>query len=228
MKNYASRIGIAFLLFLAVGILAGCNTTAKNNTRMSNTTSNTNTNSSYDYTDDKKLTLFLDMRKLWSDHVFWTREYIEAALAGTPDADAAAARLMKNQEDIGAAVATYYGDDAGDKLTALLKEHINIAVDIVAAAKAGDETKLDDANTRWEANAEEIATFLSQANPNWPKNTISEAMKKHLSTTADELKARQDKDYDEDVAAFDTVFEHILHMSDTLSAGIIKQFPDKF
>jgi hypothetical protein len=42
------------------------------------------------------------MRKLWSDHVFWTREYVIAAVDGTPDAQAAAARLLKNQEDIGA------------------------------------------------------------------------------------------------------------------------------
>jgi hypothetical protein len=45
------------------------------------------------------------MRKLWTDHVVWTREYIVAAVAGTPDAQPAASRLMKNQEDIGAAVA---------------------------------------------------------------------------------------------------------------------------
>ena len=81
-----------------------------------------------------ELTLRQDMRRLWSDHVIWTREYIVAAVANTADQQAAAARLMKNQEHIGAAVAAYYGKPAGDKLTALLKEHITIAVDLVAAA----------------------------------------------------------------------------------------------
>ena len=36
----------------------------------------------------------LALRKLWSDHVIWTREYIVAAVAGTPDADAAAGQLL--------------------------------------------------------------------------------------------------------------------------------------
>ena len=81
----------------------------------------------------------LALRKLWSDHVIWTRGYIIAAAAGTPDADAAAGRLLANQEDIGAAVAGFYGKDAGDRLTELLKEHILIAVDLVAAAKSGDQ-----------------------------------------------------------------------------------------
>ena len=34
------------------------------------------------------------LRKLWSDHVIWTRQYIVAAVAQTPDAGAAAGRLL--------------------------------------------------------------------------------------------------------------------------------------
>src|SRR5262245_28198927 len=82
-------------------------------------------------TPDPALVLRQDMRKLWSDHVIWTRGYIVAAVGDQPDQAAAASRLMKNQEDIGGAVAVYYGKPAGDKLTALLKEHIQIAVDLV-------------------------------------------------------------------------------------------------
>lgn len=50
-----------------------------------------------------------DMRKLWTDHVVWTRDYIVAAVGDQSDAQAAAGRLMKNQDDIGSAVAKYYG-----------------------------------------------------------------------------------------------------------------------
>ena len=58
------------------------------------------------------LALRQDMRKLWTDHVVWTRDYIVAAVGDQPDAQAAAGRLMKNQEDIGGAVASYYGKPA--------------------------------------------------------------------------------------------------------------------
>src|SRR5918994_1705256 len=57
-----------------------------------------------------------DMRKLWTDHVVWTRDYIVAALGDQPGAQAAANRLMKNQEDIGNAVAKFYGAAAGQQL----------------------------------------------------------------------------------------------------------------
>jgi len=169
-----------------------------------------------------------NMRRLWSDHVVWTRDYIIAAIADMPEADAASKRLLKNQEDIGNAVAAYYGKDAGDKLTSLLKEHISTAVDIVKFAKAGDKANQAQAEAKWKKNADDIAEFLSKANPNWPKATLASMMAKHLSTTTDELVARLTKNWDADVKAYDAVYDHIIVMADALSDGIIKQFPQKF
>lgn len=177
---------------------------------------------------DKQMALRMAMRKLWTDHVVWTREYIVAAVAGTPDAQAAATRLLQNQADIGNAVAGYYGKDAGDKLTSLLKDHIMIAVDLISAAKANDKAKFNDANAKWKQNGQDIADFLAGANPKWSKQDLEDMMVKHLATTTEEVVARLNKKYDDDVKAYDAVYDHILMMSDALSDGIIKQFPDKF
>src|SRR5262245_12156605 len=111
-------------------------------------------------------TLHQNMRALWSDHVIWTRAYVVAAVADQPDQQAAAARLMKNQEDIGAAVAAYYGQPAGATLTELLTAHISIAVDLIKAAKGGDKGAQQKADQLWHRNAEDIADFLTKANPN--------------------------------------------------------------
>lgn len=178
---------------------------------------------------DAAATLHQDMRKLWTDHVVWTRDYIIAAVDDKPDAKAAENRLMKNQDDIGAAVGKYYGASAGQQLTTLLKEHIAQAGDVVKAAKAGNKTALQQNSDKWEKNAVAIADFLSKANPqNWPRATLVDMMKKHLSTTTTEVQMRLNKDWDGDVRAFDAVYDHILMMSDALADGIVKQFPDKF
>ena len=116
----------------------------------------------------KAMALHDDMRRLWADHVVWTRLYIIGAVANDPSAPVALSRLMKNQEDIGNAVRPFYGDAAAAQLTSLLKQHINIAGELVAAAAAGNTTKAADADKRWHDNAVSIATFLSSANPNWP------------------------------------------------------------
>jgi hypothetical protein len=168
------------------------------------------------------------MRKLWSDHVFWTRLYIVAAAANDPSAQTASARLLRNQEDIGNAIVPYYGAAAGAKLTDLLKQHILIAVDLVGAAKAGDNAKVADADRRWHANADEIATFLSGANPNWPKATVLSMLNQHLALTTQEATARLQGRWADDASAFDAIYNEILTMSDALADGIVKQFPSRF
>lgn len=169
------------------------------------------------------------MRKLWEDHVTWTRLYIVSAAAGLPDAQATAERLLRNQADIGDAIKPFYGDAAGARLTALLRPHILIAADLVKAAKAGDTAAVQTESARWNANADEIADFLSGANPqNWPRQTLRSEMRHHLDLTLQEAQARLRGDWAADIAAYDAVHQHILGMSDVLSAGIVKQFPRRF
>jgi len=170
-----------------------------------------------------------NMRKLWEDHIIWTRGVIISVAAGLPDLDRTIQRLMQNQADIGNAVRPYYGDAAADKLTSMLKEHIAIAGNLLTAAKAGDSAQASDAKTRWYANANEIAAFLTSANPkHWPLDVTKDLMKTHLDTTMDEAVARLKGDWPADIAAFDKVHMHILKMADALSMGIIRQFPEKF
>lgn len=170
-----------------------------------------------------------DMRKLWEDHVTWTRLYIVSAAAGLPDAQPTAQRLLDNQRDIGNAVAQFYGKAAGDKLTALLRDHILIAADLVTAAKAGDNAKVGTLNKKWHDNANDIAAFLHGANPNnWPLATLQSAMKTHLDQTLDEATHQLHHDYPASIKDYEAIVNHILMMADVLSSGIIKQFPAKF
>ncbi len=162
------------------------------------------------------------------DHTVYTRLYIVSAFADLPDAQAVASRLLRNQEEIGNAIVPFYGKDAGSKLTDLLKQHIMIAVEVVAAAKTGDQKKFADADKRWIANADDIAAFLSSANPNWPKKDAADLLHLHLQLIKEFATARLGKKYDEDIKKLDEYFTEGMLIADTLSDGVIKQFPDKF
>lgn len=177
----------------------------------------------------KQAALHDAMRKLWEDHITWTRIFIISAAADLPDNPTATNRLLQNQVDIGNAIKPYYGEDAGNKLTTLLKEHITTAADVVAAAKANDQAKLADANKRWFANADQIADFLSSANSkNWSQAEMRSMMHEHLDLTTQEAVARLHGDWAADVKAYDAVHQQILKMADQLTMGVVKQFPDKF
>jgi len=166
------------------------------------------------------------MRKLWEDHITWTRLFIVSFAAGLPDTDLTAQRLLQNQTNLGNAIKPFYGDAAGRHLTALLRDHILIAADLLQAAKAGNSAGVADASARWYANADEIATFLHQANPDeWPLDEMKLMMRKHLDLTLAEAVARLHADWPADIAAYEQVHHEILQMADMLSVGIIHQFP---
>ena len=172
--------------------------------------------------------LRLAMRKLWEDHITWTRMYIVSALAGLEDAGKVAERLLQNQDDLGNAVKPYYGEEAGNKLAKLLKEHIMIATEVVKAAQAGKAPELTKAQEKWTANGDEIAAFLSGANPHWPKPVLTDMLHKHLEYTTAEVVCRLKKDWGGDIAAYDKGHVHMLMFADALTKGISKQFPEKF
>jgi len=169
------------------------------------------------------------MRVLWEDHITWTRLAIISLTTGSPDTNATVGRLLRNQTDIGNAVKPFYGKAAGNALTAELRRHILIAADVIAAAKAGDEAKLADAQARWRTNANDIAALLANVNPRyWTLARMKSEMSKHLALTTQEVVARLDGRWAADVGAYDRVHRHILHMSDLLADGIVKQLPNRF
>ena len=168
------------------------------------------------------------MRKLWEDHIIWTRNVILCIVDELPGKDQAVKRLLQNQVDIGNVFKPYYGEEAGKKLSALLYPHITLFPDVVKAAKAGNTISFDEANKRWYANADEISEFLVRLNPNWKLADMKMMMHDHLKLTTDEAMQRIKKDYDADVIAYDKIHVEILKMADMFADDIAKQFPEKF
>jgi len=168
------------------------------------------------------------MRKLWEDHIAYTRNFIISALGGLEDTPKIAERLLRNQDDIGDAVKPIYGDEAGKKLSALLRDHILIAADIVKAAKSNNSAGVEAGEKKWHSNASDIAALLAAANPKWPSPELTEMLNKHLEYTTTEVVSRLKKDWASDIKAYDQGHEHMLMFADMLSDGIIKQFPKKF
>jgi hypothetical protein len=172
------------------------------------------------------------MRKLWEDHIVWTRQYIVSAatLPGDlADIGPTTDRLLANQVDIGNALKPFYGDAAGAQVTTLLRDHILTAARLIAAAKSGDASGVTSASAAWYANAHDIAVALHGLNPkHWALADLDAMMKDHLDLTLDEAVARLQGRYADDIVAYDRVHAEILSMADMLSDGIIAQFPNRF
>jgi hypothetical protein len=176
-----------------------------------------------------ELVLRRTMDRLWEEHVAWTRLAIISLTTNAPDTKATVARLLRNQRDIGNAVKPFYGAAAGKQLTALLREHILIAADLIGVAQKGDEAGVAAQQARWTKNADEIAVFLSNANPKfWKLGEMKTMMHNHLRLTTDEVVARLQGNWAADVKAYDRVEREILQMSEMLADGLVAQFPSRF
>ena len=248
--NRKSRIIIGAILFgilVSSSVVASLNTsdiqamqtayaTTKKNRNTDSTTNHATTThiasshiaNSSTLPTDASTKLASALNSLWVDHIVWTRMYIVSYLADLPDTDVVAQRLLKNQENIGDAIKPFYGEEAGNKLTDLLKGHILVAVDLLKAAKAGDSNAAAEAEKQWYQNADDIATFLSNAIPNWSKESLTNMLDEHLTLTKAEAVARLTGNYTGDIATFDLIHQHANGMSDAIVDGIVKQFPEKF
>lgn len=174
------------------------------------------------------ITFKTSMRKLWQEHIFWTRNVVFCLVDDLPGNVQAVKRQLQNQIDLGNAIKPYYGDAAGDRLTELLYTHVNTTTDIIKAAITRDTGIINSVNKKWFANAEDIVKHLHKLNPDWAIGDLRKMLNNQMQLTAESAGERLKKNYDADVVAFDKVHDGVLIMSDTLADGIIIQFPKKF
>jgi hypothetical protein len=168
----------------------------------------------------QRLALHDNMRRLWEDHITWTRLFIVSASADLPDTPATTQRLLRNQQDIGDAIKPFYGRAAGERLTSLLQEHIVVAADLLAVERHSGA---------WYRNARDIADFLHAANPrHWARGEMRAMMREHLDLTLTEAVAHLERDHRTDIRTYDRIHRQILGMADMLSDGIAAQFPKRF
>jgi hypothetical protein len=177
---------------------------------------------------DARVELKTTMMRLWIEHALWTQSYTVSALSGLDDQKPVLERLLRNQQDIGDAIKPYYGEEAGNDLAELLKEHIILAGQIVTASQAGNQADVQKYNKEWHRNADDIAKFLSAANPHWTYQELKEAMDTHLALIAEVLEDMLEKDWEGSIDGYDKGQAHLVELANMLSEGIAKQFPDQF
>src|SRR6185503_9921340 len=166
-----------------------------------------------------------EWRKLWEDHITWTRVVIIGILDGLPGTDTYVGRLLQNYEDMEDALAPYYGDEA-EVLGDLIKDHLVIAANILTALNNGQPTDAQIAS--WYANAHDIAVQMNKMNPkSWPLEETEQMWTDHLDATLAEAVDHFTGDFAGEVAAYDQVHDMALEMADFFSNGVMQQFPSR-
>ncbi len=167
------------------------------------------------------------LRDLWVGHVFWVRNVVVANLAGNTAAQAAAEKsAVANAKQIAASIEPFYGKEASDKLFNLLAGHYGAVKQYLEAGT--DETKQAAALKAITDNAGEIATFLSGANPNLPREAVLGLLAAHGGHHITQIQQLRAKQYDAEAQTWEAMKSHMYTLADTLAGAIAKQFPAKF
>lgn len=173
---------------------------------------------------EQELALINEMRTLWQQHIAWTRMTISSLVFHVPDAEVAAARLVKTGTDMGDSLVPFYGELVGHTYGQLLKEHVELAGDLVKALMAGQNDKAAEIEKRWYRNGDEIALFVSSINPFIDREAFREMFYAHLGLIKAEMVYLIHQDFKADVQVFDRMVVEGLEMADLLSGAIRQQF----
>lgn len=166
-------------------------------------------------------------REVWLDHVYWTRLAMMALVHDVPGADQTVARLLRNADDMVGLLAPEYGQQALAPLNELLRGHLTIAAKLVTEARQGS-TGAEQTEREWHQNADDIARFLSSANPYMKYDDVRGMFESHLAMTKDEAVDRIMGKWDEDIAIYEEIESMALMMADAMSGAVMQQFPEKF
>jgi hypothetical protein len=172
--------------------------------------------------------LRLALRDAWDVHARWTRSYVVSSLAGLPDSARAKARLLEGANDVADAMKPYFFGTTMPALANVLKHNVLLTGRAVAAAQGGDSVAITTARSNWSAGTDSLVQFLARTNPNWPESKLGAPLQRYQDQTWRQILALTRQDWMADVAACDQAHIEALAIADLLTAGLVKQFPDRF
>lgn len=229
-KNSAGNVGASTMLLLVsvIGLLVGLGVGYGAWHKAKATSSGQN--SSVAVTSNTKAAdLRATLVNLGVQHMDLTNSAVDAALDGAPGADAAKADLIKNGQNIAAAVGSVYGQAAQTKFDDIWNVHLNDFVKYAVADKTGDTAGMQAALDDIKANyTKPISILLSGANPNLPEATLESAFGEHVDMTAQMIDDHVKGKYSDESTQREMAATHIGGLMSTLAGAIVTQYPDKF
>ena len=159
------------------------------------------------------------LRDLWAGHIFWIRNVVLDNATNNPAArDAAEKEVVANAKQIADTITPFYGEVASAKLFTLLAGHYGAVKEYSEGTIAGSKRQQDAALAHLASNADEIAVFLSGANPNLPKDTVRGLIAAHGAHHVAQHEAE----------IWQVMRQHLYVIADALTTALAKQFPGKF
>jgi hypothetical protein len=168
-------------------------------------------------------------RDLWLGHIFWVRNVSAAAIEKNDSAvKTSEQQAVANARAIAASIEPFYGAAAKEEFFKLLAGHYGAVKAYLVATVAGDAAAQMTATQSLTSNADEIAAFLSKANPYLPKDTLQGLLLAHGGHHIQQIQQLKDRKYEAEAQTWDEMKKHIYQIADATADALAKQFTRKF
>ena len=169
------------------------------------------------------------MRELWSEHIFWIRNVVLDNATNNPLArEAAEKEVVANAKLIADTIIPFYGEEASEKLFPLLAGHYGAIKEYSEATVVKNKAQQDAGVGKLASNADQIAEFLSGANPFLPKDTVRGLIAAHGAHHILQITQFNERDYVHEGETWEVMRRHVYVIADALTTALATQFPDKF
>ncbi len=169
------------------------------------------------------------LRDLWLGHIFWVRNVSVAAVDKNDLAvNAAEQQAVENAKAIAASIEPFYGAAAKETFFKLLAGHYGAVKAYLVATVAGDALAQQTATQSLTSNAEEIAVFLSKANPYLPKDAVQGLLLAHGGHHIQQIQQLKDRKYEAEAQTWKEMKAHVYQIADATAGALAKQFAKKF
>lgn len=169
------------------------------------------------------------LRDMWVGHAFWVRAVVTETLNGNKKAaESAEKQAVNNAKQLADSVEPFYGKAASDDLFKLLAGHYTGVKKYLLATRAKNSANQEAARNEMFGNAEQIAVFLSSANPNLPKDAVKGMLMAHGGHHVMQIQQLADKQYEKEAQTWEEMKNHMYGIADALTVAIATQFPSKF
>jgi len=178
---------------------------------------------------DKTFRTAAVLRDLWVGHIFWVRAVSIAVIDKHDGAGKVAEQqAVENAKAIAATIEPFYGAAAKESFFKLLAGHYTAVKQYLLATVSGDAAAQSTATQSLTSNADEIASFLSKANPYLPKDAVQGLLLAHGGHHIQQIQQLKDGKYEAEAQTWDEMKKHVYQIADATADALAKQFAKKF
>ncbi|MCA0970803.1 copper amine oxidase [Halobacillus litoralis] len=166
---------------------------------------------------------------LLSEHAYLAVETMRKGAEGAADFEASAGALSANTEDLSAAIASVYGDEAGEQFKKMWSDHIGFFVSYVNGTANDDEEMKQAALDELNQYRQDFSQFLETATgERLEADALAEGLQMHVNQLIGAFDSYVAGDYEKAYEYEREAIHHMYGVSKGLSSAIVNQFPDKF